>query len=132
MRTPPGGTITHHSVEDGEQLPHARHQSHLLRLASGQEALVERSDDGVAATGDQRSHLERFSDPLSTAPYAPRALMMPESQLRGATPTKAESSMGVREPSSGSSARSVRHSTGSTPGPDLLQEERSEAVLHSP
>ena len=71
MRAPPGGTISHHSVEDREQLPHARYQRNLLGLASGQEALVERSDDGVVAAGYQRPHVERLPDPRPATPHAP-------------------------------------------------------------
>ena len=49
MRTPPNGVIPHQGVEDREQLSHARHQRHLLRLAGGEQPLVELLDGGVVA-----------------------------------------------------------------------------------
>lgn len=33
MRTPPGSALSHHGVEDHQELPHARHQRNLLGLA---------------------------------------------------------------------------------------------------
>ena len=47
MRIPPISTIPHQSVEDRKQLPHARHQGNLLRLARAQEPLVELLDVGL-------------------------------------------------------------------------------------
>jgi hypothetical protein len=69
MRTPPNGAITHQSVEDREQLPHARHQGHLLGLAGGHEPLVEPLDGGVVARGDQSTHVKGGSDRGSAAPH---------------------------------------------------------------
>src|SRR5215211_428710 len=69
MRTPPGSTISHHSDENHQKLPHARHQRHLLGFAGGQEALVERPDGGVVAASDQGSHVERFSYPPPATPH---------------------------------------------------------------
>src|SRR5829696_784177 len=69
MRRPPGSTISHHRVEDDQQLPHARYQSHLLGLAGGQKALVELPYGGIEARSDQGSHVERLSDPRPGAPH---------------------------------------------------------------
>src|SRR5687767_8987623 len=71
MRTPPNSAIPHQGVEDREQLPHARHQRHLLRLARGEQPLVELLDGGVVAGGDQGTHVEGDSNRGSTAPHLP-------------------------------------------------------------
>ena len=73
MRTPPRSTVPHHGVEDGQQLPHARHQCHLLRFARSHQPLVERLDGRVVSAGDQRPHVERFSYPPSATPHTPTA-----------------------------------------------------------
>src|SRR5215210_5886953 len=70
MRTPPGSALSHQSVEDREQLPHARNQRHLLGLAGLNESLVELLDGGIEARSDQGSHVERFSNPRQLR-YAP-------------------------------------------------------------
>src|SRR5215203_6525413 len=118
MRTPPGSALSHQSVEDDQQLPHTRNQRHhLLGLSGLNESLVEFLDGGLAARSDQGSHVERASLRLALPPHTVRRpLKVRESSLRGATPTRAESSLGEREPSSGSSARSVLQSTRPTPG----------------
>lgn len=69
MRTPPGSALSHHGVEDRKQLPHARHQSHLLGLTRLKEPLVELLDLGVVAAGDQRSHVERLPNPRPATPH---------------------------------------------------------------
>lgn len=68
MRTPPGSTLSHHRIEDHQQLSHAGHQSHLLGLAGRHESLVELLDGGVEARSDQGSHVERFPNPRPAAP----------------------------------------------------------------
>jgi hypothetical protein len=74
MRTPPGSTVSHHGVEDHQQLPHARHQRHLLLgLAGLNESFVELLDGGIEAGGDQGSHVECFSNPCPAAPYGASA-----------------------------------------------------------
>ncbi len=69
MRTPPNSAIPHQGVEDREQLPHARHQRYLLRLAGGEQPLVELLDGGVVAGGDQGTHVEGDSNRGSAAPH---------------------------------------------------------------
>src|SRR5215210_7605938 len=74
MRTPPGSTVSHHGVEDDQQLPHARHQRHrLLGLAAGHESTVKLLDGGIEARSDQGSHVECFSNPRPAAPYGASA-----------------------------------------------------------
>lgn len=70
MREPPGSTLSDHGIEDGEQLPHARHQSDLLGFAQGHEPLVELLYGGVVSGGNQSRHVERLPDPRSSAPHA--------------------------------------------------------------
>src|SRR5215218_11184680 len=112
MRTPPGSALSHQSVEDDQQLPHTRNRHHLLGLSGLNESLVEFLDGGIEARSDQGSHVESASLTLALPPHTVRRpLKVRESPLRGATPTRAESSLGEREPSSGSSARSVLQST---------------------
>jgi hypothetical protein len=126
MRTPPGSALSHHRIEDHQQLPHAPNQRNLLGLAGLNESLVELLDGGIEARSDQGSHLEHFSNPGPVPPQTlRRPLKVPESRLRGATPTRAESSLGEREPSSGNSARRVLQSTGPTPGTLFKEEPRS-------
>ena len=62
--------MSENSVEDRKQLAHAGYQSHLLRFASRQEALVELPHHRVAACGDQSTHVKRSSDVGSATPYA--------------------------------------------------------------
>src|SRR3954453_3228014 len=74
MRTPPGSTVSHHGVEDHQQLPHARHQRHLLLgLACLNESFVELLDGGIEVRGDQGSHVECFSNSCPAAPYGASA-----------------------------------------------------------
>lgn len=116
MWTPPTNAIPHHGVEDRKQLPHARHQRHLLRLAHRKQPPVELLEDGVVAGGDQRP---MYKAALTGAlpPHTSRLpRSVPESRLKGATPTKAERRLWVVLPSSGSSASRVLASTGPTPG----------------
>src|SRR5215210_2594220 len=70
MREPPGSTLSDHGVEDGEQLPHARHQSDLLGLARGYEPSVELLYGGGVSGGNQSRHVECLPDPRSSAPHA--------------------------------------------------------------
>src|SRR4051794_15067169 len=80
MRTPPQSTVSHYGVEDKEQLPHARHQGYLLGLARGQETLVKLLYLWVVAAGDQRSHVEGFSNPGPATPHG-----APASESTGVT-----------------------------------------------
>lgn len=57
-----------HRVEDRQQLEHTGGQGDLLRLARGEEPLVERPDDGVVAGGDERAHIQRRAQPRPPAP----------------------------------------------------------------
>ncbi len=47
-----------HGIEDGEQLAHTGDEGDLLRLASGQQSLVEVPDDGIVLAGDHCSHIQ--------------------------------------------------------------------------
>ena len=58
-----------HGVEDDERLAHAGCEGQLLRLASGQQPLVEVPDNGIEAGGCQGSHVEGGADPGASAPY---------------------------------------------------------------
>src|SRR4051795_8578320 len=90
VRNPPRSAVFEDGVENREQLAHTGHQSHLLRLARRQETLVELPYDGIVAGGDQGTHVQRGSDlgPPHTLRWPRR---VPESRLRGATPTRAAS-----------------------------------------
>src|SRR5215218_9971315 len=73
MRAPPDSTISHQSVENREQLPHARHQSHLLGLARREEAFIELPNDRVVSGGDQSPHVEGGPHRSPASPYLPLA-----------------------------------------------------------
>src|SRR5215213_2880280 len=73
MSRPPKSAIPHQGIEERKQLPHARHQSHLLRFARSQEPLVELLEDGVVAGGDQGSHVEGCPHWSPAAPHLPLA-----------------------------------------------------------
>src|ERR687894_399755 len=73
MRTPPNSAIPHQSVEDREQLPHARPQRHLLGLARLKQPPVELLEDRIVASGDQRTHVEGRPNRRSPAPNLPLA-----------------------------------------------------------
>jgi hypothetical protein len=84
MRAPPGSTVSEYGVEDHEQLPHARHQSHLLGLADLNESFVELLHGGVESRGDQGSHAEYLPKTFALPPHTVRLpLKVPEeSQFR--------------------------------------------------
>src|SRR5829696_116350 len=69
MRTPPGSALSHHRVEDHQELPHTRNQSHLLGLAGRHQPFVELPDGGIEARSDQGSHVECLPNPRPAAPY---------------------------------------------------------------
>ncbi len=54
MRTPPKSTVSCDGVRDCQELPHARHQSHLPGLARCEQPLVEPLDAGVVTRANQR------------------------------------------------------------------------------
>ncbi len=60
-------------AQDGEQLPHARHQSHFLGLAGAHQPLVELLDDRVEARGHQSPHVQSFPYAVPPAPCRPTA-----------------------------------------------------------
>ena len=69
-----------HRVEDDEKLAHTGGESQFLRLAAGQQSLVEAADDGVAATGYQRSHVQGSSNsgaPTPDGAFAPQGATVP-------------------------------------------------------
>ena len=69
-----------HGVEDHKQLTHTGCEGHLLRIASGQQPPVEVTDDGVPATGHQRSHVQGGTNPGAPAPdssFAPQGAAVP-------------------------------------------------------
>ena len=48
--------MSHHGVQDGQELVHGGNQGHFLGFALGTEALIEGADDGIAACrGDDRT-----------------------------------------------------------------------------
>lgn len=49
-------------VEDGEQFMHAGGERHLLRLASGDEPVMEGLNHGIEAGADQGCHVEDGTD----------------------------------------------------------------------
>lgn len=82
----------------------------LINLMSGLWRVATRAPMyRTALTGALPPHTSRF--PTSRFPRK-----VPESRLKGATPTSAESRLWVSVPSSGSSAKNVLASTGPTPG----------------
>jgi hypothetical protein len=79
MRTPPGSTLPHQGVEDHQELPHARHKSHLLGLAGAQMTCLERPDGAIVAASDQGCHVVvSLPNPCPTDPTAPDAPAAPE------------------------------------------------------
>ena len=104
-----------HGVEDHQQLAHAGCEGHLLRLARGQEPLVE-----VLMTGLQRvavnAPMYREVRTLARPPQTVRLpLIVPLSRLKGATPTRAAICLRFSVPSSGRYARRVRETCSPTP-----------------
>ena len=76
----PLGTMFKHGVEDRKQLAHAGCESQFLRLTSGQQPLVEGTDDGVVPGCHQSSHVQRGTNPGSSTPYraaTPQAATIP-------------------------------------------------------
>jgi len=61
--------MTHHGVQDEQQLVHAGGQGELLGLAGGAQAGREVPDDGVMAGGDERGHEEDRAHAGASAPH---------------------------------------------------------------
>src|SRR6267142_4197819 len=68
----PRGVCTHHRVEDGEELAHARGQRDFLRFAGGKEATIERAEHRVAARADKGRHEQRRAHGRATHGLTPR------------------------------------------------------------
>lgn len=64
----PGGTISDHSVEDGEELTHAGYEGYLAGLAGCEELLIEGLDGRVVDSGAHGGHVKRASDVGPSAP----------------------------------------------------------------
>ena len=81
--------VTQYRVQDGQELAHASHQGHFLRLAGMNEALVEGTNGRIAACGRHRRHVR--AERTGARPPQIRRLprRVPLSQLNGHTPTKA-------------------------------------------
>ena len=47
-----------HDVDDGQQFSHTGNKGHFLKLALGQQALVERFDSRIATNGSQCGHVK--------------------------------------------------------------------------
>src|SRR5215208_3066673 len=107
MRTPPNSAIPHQSVEDRKQLPHARYQRHLLGLARLKQPPVKLLEDRIVASGYQCPHVEGHPERRPPPQTSPLPRSVPESRLKGATPTRAERRLGASDPSSGSSASTL-------------------------
>ena len=82
----PRGTIPDHRVEDREQLPHARHQCHLLGLTRLKQPLVELCDERVVAGGDQSSLVEGHPHRCPLAPHLPLTLSLAGIVVEGSDP----------------------------------------------
>jgi transposase InsO family protein len=67
----PGPTIAHESVQDRQQLAHARRQGDLLRLAVRDEAGKERRDCLVESKGCDRCHVKDGAHGRAPAPSCP-------------------------------------------------------------
>jgi hypothetical protein len=55
---PPHLIASQHGIEDDQELPHARGEHDLRRLALGQEASSEGTDHGVVLLGTEGRHVE--------------------------------------------------------------------------
>src|SRR3954451_23339896 len=105
MKRPPGGAVFKNRVEDGEQLAHAGYQRYHLRFAPGAQSLVELLDGWLKRVAT-RAPMYKTSLTRSRPPHiVRRPRSVPESRLRGATPTKKASCLGLSSPlpSSGNS-----------------------------
>lgn len=65
---PPRLAASQHGIEDDQELPHTRREHDLRRLAFGQEASGEGSDDGVVLLGTEGGHVEAAADGSPAAP----------------------------------------------------------------
>ena len=92
----PSLTGPRHAVQDGQQLSHARGESYLLRFTGRQESLVELTQDRVAATGHQRSHIRCRSNCGSTSPYPALPPMGPAVSAEGRHPNQSRDLLAVQ------------------------------------
>src|SRR6266436_6674424 len=68
IRMAPGGVGAEHGVENREELAHTGRESHLLRLAGSEEALVKLANYGIAPGGHQRGHVKRRANRSAATP----------------------------------------------------------------
>jgi hypothetical protein len=69
----PGGTTSHHRVEDRQKLSHARHECHLSAFPGVDQMQVMGSNDWVVSRAHQRSHVQSASQVGAAAPDRPLA-----------------------------------------------------------
>src|SRR3990170_4410006 len=73
----PRVSVPDHSVEDRKELAHASDEGDLLKLACGEQALVQGANHRVMASGDKRSHVEHCPDCRPATPNYPPAFEFP-------------------------------------------------------
>ncbi len=69
----PRGVRPRHRIQDRQQRAHAGHERHLLGCARRDEPKIERSNDHVAASRDERAHVQDGAHGRAAAPDAPLA-----------------------------------------------------------
>ena len=106
-----------HGVEYDQQLSEAGGESHLFRLPRSTEALVEVAKDRVVPDSHQRSHIQGSAQWVLAQPHTVRfPRRVPLSRLKGATPTRAATSLPLMLPNSGRRVITVAVTIGPIPG----------------
>ena len=70
----PGGSVSDHGIEHGEQFTHGSDQGHLTGLAGCDQLLIEGLDRRVVDSGAHGGHVEGASDVGPSAPLEPLPL----------------------------------------------------------
>jgi hypothetical protein len=117
----PSGPMFHHAVQDGQELPHARRQGHLLRLAGGTEAGIERPNDRIEAARGQRGHVQGRSDLGPPTPHAAPAPQGPAVPVEGGDPDQGGDLLAGEGPQFGQPGEQGRGQHRAHPGSALEQ-----------
>ena len=84
----PGGSVSDHGIEHGEQFTHGSDQGHLTGLAGCNQLLIEGLDRRVVDSGAHGGHVEGASDVGPTAPYGTSTPMTTTVPVQGSDTDK--------------------------------------------
>ena len=118
----PGGSVSDHGIEHGEQFTHGSDQGHLAGLAGCDQLLIEGLDRRVVDSGAHGGHVEGASDVGPTAPYGTSSPMTTTVPVQGSDTDKGGDLPTVEGAEFGESADEGEGGNGAHAG-DISEEE---------